>query len=167
MKKKYENRTDILRRLHQPGAPSVSVLSEETGIPKATLYAWISNEKRSVRSTVQQSGGYAGMAKRTHSRTPSKKLRFVSESMNLEGDQLLVFCQTHGVTVEELLTWRDLALSGIEQSRADGSGMTQSERENQIQQLQAELRRKNDALAEAAALLVLQKKTSDLLGGKR
>jgi hypothetical protein len=39
-RRKYANREEIVARLRQPGAPSIGVLSEETGVPKATLYAW-------------------------------------------------------------------------------------------------------------------------------
>jgi len=107
------------------------------------------------------------MRKRTRPRSPSKKLLFVAESMQLEGEALLAYCQSHGVTVEELLMWRDMALSGIESFAEGESSMTRVEQEEHIKQLETELRRKSDALAEAAALLILQKKTSDILGTGR
>jgi len=33
MRRKYHNRVEVVHRLNQPGAPSIAVLSEETGIP--------------------------------------------------------------------------------------------------------------------------------------
>ena len=107
------------------------------------------------------------MAKRTHPRSASSKLRILAESMGLEGDALTSFCKAKAVTVEELLSWRDLALSGIELSERDGLGITRKEHEKKVAQLEKELRRKNDALAEAAALIVLQKKISDLLDDEK
>jgi hypothetical protein len=80
---------------------------------------------------------------------------------------LKAFCDQKGVTVEELLSWRDLALSGIELAERDGLGVTRKEHEGEMAELKEDLRRKNEALAEAAALLVLQKKTLGLLGGKK
>ena len=77
------------------------------------------------------------------------------------------FCNTKGVLVEELLSWRDLALSGIELCDRNGLGGTRKEHEQKVTELEADLRRKNDALAEAASLLILQKKISGLLGGKK
>ena len=164
MRKKYANREQVLARLRQPGSPSITVIAEETGIPAATLYTWVSREKRS-RSPVQFQGASIGMNKRSKQRTPSTKLRLISESLSLEGDALLSFCMTHGVTVEELLSWRDLALSGIEVAERDGKGRTRKELDEEFKRLEEDIRRKNEALAEAAALLVLQKKTSDLLSG--
>jgi transposase len=166
MYRKHENRAQILHRLNQPGAPSVGVMSEETGVPKATLYSWIASERRSHRHHAQHQEGSPGMEKRKKHRSPSNKLRYVAESITLEGEALLSYCQSNGIMVEELLSWRDLALSGIESAVRGGLAMTQEEQEEQIKFLQKEIRRKNDALAEAAALLVLQKKTSDILGIK-
>ena len=166
MRKTHENREQVLNRLRQPGSPSISVMAEETGIPAATLYSWVAREKRS-RPPVQTREGTIGMTKRSKQRTPSTKLRLVSESLPLEGDALQSFCATHGVTIEELLSWRDLALSGIEVADRDGNGRTHAELDKEYKRLEEEIRRKNDALAEAAALLVLQKKTSDLLRGSK
>jgi transposase len=106
-------------------------------------------------------------SKRTKPRSPSSKLRLLAKSISLEGDALIAYCHTNGVTVEELLSWRDLALSGIELSQRDGLGITRKEHDKKVAQLEKELRRKNDALAEAAALIVLQKKISDHLGDEK
>lgn len=107
------------------------------------------------------------MNKRRKSRTPSTKLRLVSESMALQGDALRTWCKEHGVTVDELLSWRDLALSGIEESTGAQSGVSRSELETHVGELEKEIRRKNDALAEATALLVLQKKTKKLFSEEK
>jgi transposase-like protein len=107
------------------------------------------------------------MTKRQKPRSPSVKFELVADSRGLQGDALVSFCNQKGVTVEELLSWRDLALSGIELADKDGLGVTRQEHDRKVTHLEAELRRKNDALAEAAALLILQKKTSEILGGKK
>lgn len=166
MRQKYQNRQEIVHRLSQPGSPSIAVISEETGVPKATLYAWLSSERRLSRTEPPGKTPLA-MTKRSKLRSPSVKLALFAESFNLQGDALKEFCNKKGVLVEELLSWRDLALSGIELCDRDGLGGTRKEHDQKVTELEAELRRKNDALAEAAALLILQKKISGLLGGKK
>lgn len=157
MRKKYHNRVELVRRLSQPGAPSIAVISEESGVPKATLYAWLASERRLGRMDSTSKGGLL-MAKRSKARSPSVKFALVADSRKLQGDALVAFCNEKGVTVEELLSWRDLALSGIEVADRDGLGSTRKEHDKKVTDLEAELRRKNDALAEAAALIILQKK---------
>lgn len=166
MKKKYHNREIIVHRLSQPGSPSINVISEETGVPKATLYAWLANQKRLSRST-NFSTGQLAMTKRTKPRSPSVKFALIAESFSLQGEALKIFCHQKGVTVEELLSWRDLALSGIELADGNGPRMARKEHNEEVTFLKADLRRKNDALAETAALLVLQKKTLEILGGEK
>ncbi|HLP41278.1 MAG TPA: hypothetical protein VK465_07200 [Fibrobacteria bacterium] len=126
-------------------------------MPKATLYAWLASERRSGRVDSNSKGGLL-MTKRSKARSPSVKFALVADSHKLQGDALVTFCNGKGVTVEELLSWRDLALSGIEVADRDGLGSTRKEHDKKVTDLEAELRRKNDALAEAAALIILQKK---------
>ena len=51
------------------------------------------------------------------------------------------------VTVEELLSCRDLALSGIDVADRNGLGATRKDHDQKVADLEEELRRKNDALA--------------------
>lgn len=99
MKSKYQNREEILLRLNQPGSPSISVISEETGVPKATLYAWLSGDRRS-RVLNPSSQGPMLMTKRIKPRSPSVKFALLSESYGLQGAALPAFCSEKGVTVE-------------------------------------------------------------------
>ncbi|MGL1933482.1 MAG: hypothetical protein OCD01_00605, partial [Fibrobacterales bacterium] len=78
-------------------------------------------------------------------------------------DKLQAFCGKKGVSLEELLSWKDLALGAIEHSES-GAVISKKEHDKIVAKQEKELRRKTDALAEAAALLILQKKTSDLFG---
>ena len=166
MRQKYHNRAEVVGRLSQPGAPSIAVISEETGVPKATLYAWLASERR-VGPLDSSRKGHLLMSKRSKPRSPSTKFALLGESHGLQGDALRAFCDQKGVTVEELLSWRDLALSGIEVADRDGLGATRKDHDQKVADLEAELRRKNDALAEAAALIILQKKISGILDGKK
>lgn len=163
---KYFNRLEIVNRLSQPGAPSVRVLSEETGVPKAILYAWLAHDKKS-RQTEFSNHEPLLMTKRSKQRSPSTKLALLSQSFHLQGEALKEFCHKEGVTVPELTSWRDLALSGIELVDRRIFGNSHNESETEVSELKNELRRKNDALAEAAALLILQKKTSEILGKRK
>ena len=166
MRQKYHNRQEIVHRLNQPGSPSIAVISEETGVPKATLYAWLASDKRSGRSEPFRKVPLA-MTKRNKPRSPSIKLALLVECHGLQGEALQTFCNQKGVTLDELLSWRDLALSGIELADRDGLGATRKDHDQKVAELEEDLRRKNDALAEAAALLILQKKTLGILGGKK
>ena len=155
MRQKYTGKEEFLKRIKKPECPSIKVLSEELKIPKATLYAWSYSERKSKN--------IFGMKKKTSKRSPMKKFALLAESEELTGNKLQAFCDKKGVSLEELLSWKDLALGAIEHSES-GAVISKKEHDKVVAKQEKELRRKTDALAEAAALLVLQKKTSDLFG---
>ena len=153
MKQIYTGRAEFLERIKKPECPSIAVLSEELNIPKTTLYAWsYSGKKRSAQ---------AGMKKKKSNRSPIKKFSLLAGSDGLKGKELNDFCNSNGVSLEELLSWRDLALGAIEHSES-GAVVSKKQHDLEMKNVESDLKRKNEALAEAAALLVLQKKTSDL-----
>jgi transposase len=158
MRKKHPQKDALLYRLVQPGAPSIATLSEETGISKPTLYAWLIQARKATFSESPSIGHGLMKKKPRKHRSPSEKLRLVFSSQALQGEALKAFCEESGVLLEELLSWRDQALAGLENSEAAGNVVSLSDHEA----LKKDLERKNAALAEASAIILLQKKTSDL-----
>lgn len=153
---KYQNREEVVARLRQPGAPSIGVLSEETGVPKATLYAWLRLAGgRSAGESVEVL--HMGKSK-GRKRSPTQKLKLLAKSLELEGEALTRFCKDNGFLLSEAMAWRDQALSGLETADSP-QGLVPRE---QVKDLEKELARKDKALAELSALLVLTKKVSRL-----
>lgn len=104
------------------------------------------------------------MNKKLKKRSPLTKLSLVAKSEGMSINELKKFCEENGISFSELQSWRDLALSAMENS-GNGDVISAKFHEQETAKLQAELNRKEKALAEAAALLVLQKKTSEILEG--
>ena len=166
MKPINPNRQTTVDRMNQPGSPSIAVISEETGVSKHTLYAWLARDRRLSQNDKNSTNGRI-MTKRFKPRSPSIKFALLAESHSLTGAELKEFCNQREVSFEELLSWRDLALSGIEIADRDGIGSTRKAHDQIVRSLEEDLKRKNEALAEAAALLILQKKTLGILGGAK
>lgn len=92
--------------------------------------------------------------------SPQDKLRVVSDAARLNDSELGEFLRRAGIHEDDLARWREEALGGLGGTR---KGQPPSKR---IRELERELRRKEKALAEAAALLVLAKKARSLWGGR-
>ena len=152
-------RDSFLERIKKPGCPSVKTIAEEMGLPEATLYSWIATERQRNRQGVT-------MNKKTAKRSALSKFSLVAKSEGTGIDELEKFCAENGVSFTELQSWRDLSLSAMENS-GNGNVMSVKQHEDEVARLKAELARKEKALAEAAALLVLQKKTSEILGREK
>ena len=100
--------------------------------------------------------------------TPVQRLLALNESHALVGPALHAWCREKGLFEHQLIQWRDAfcaagqpaAASPAEQRLANAALRALQGRH---EQLQREMRRKDRALAEAAALLVLQKKFQALV----
>ena len=85
------------------------------------------------------------------------------ETHCLTSTQLHAWCREKGLFEHQLKAWRDAFCRAIpNESRESKAALRDLQARHET--LQRELRRKEKALAEAAALLVLQKKFQALLG---
>jgi len=144
-------RKEMVRKLLAPGAPSASSLSRTTGVSEATLSRWLTNARSA-----------ASMTKKPKKWTASEKLRVVIEASKLDDAALGELLRREGVHEAMLKQWR----ADAEAALRDDSPRAQraSQEAKRIKQLQGELHRKERALAEASALLLLKKKVSAIWG---
>ena len=151
-----EFKAKIIAQMLPPHNRSIPELARETGIPQDTLYRWRSKH----RSKAEQ-----GLAKTTGESdrlTSQEKFHLVVESAPLNEQELGEFCRRRGVFPEQLAAWREACggANEVRPQREDSAGIRELARRNA--ELEGELRRKEKALAEAAALLILQKKVRAL-----
>ncbi len=152
-----ELKSSIIAKMLPPNNIQVSDLARETGIPKDTLYYW--------RIKHQQSNGN-GAAKPvpTGNLSSSEKFSVVMETASLNEVELSEYCRRKGLYPEQISAWRDTCqqANAVVSPRVDRTRLTILTK--QIKQLEAELHRKDKALAETAALLVLKKKVRAIWG---
>lgn len=135
----------VLEKLLRPEGPGVPALSAEYGIPTATLYGWV----RLARN--------GRMSRNGHSvRTLREKMASVLEARRLPEEELGRWLREKGLHESQLKRWEqeiEVALAAQEERPA-----REREHERQLKELEREVRRKDKALAEMSALIVLKKK---------
>jgi transposase len=101
--------------------------------------------------------------KRPQDWTAEEKLAVVVEAAALSDEEIGAFLRRKGIHEAQLKEWREIVLSGLEKrpTRFSKKSTTEARR---IRELERELARKEKALAEAAALLVLKKKARAIWG---
>jgi len=94
------------------------------------------------------------------------KLAVVIEAAAMNESELSEYCRKKGLYPDQVQRWREAALKGYEQAEKIQYQNNQSRKKDQhkIKKLESELRRKDRALAETAALLVLRKKVQAIWG---
>jgi transposase len=85
--------------------------------------------------------------------TVAQKARVLAEAGSLTGEQLSAYLAREGVPLADFERWR----VALEEGAQDSTAVTK-----RIRNLERELARKEKALAEAAALLVLKKTVANL-----
>ncbi len=147
-----------------PRALPARTLALEIGVSEATLSRWKSQAssvglmgKRSKRKADKDEGPM-----RPKDRSPEEKLRLIIEAAKLSDEELGEFLRREAVHEADLDRWRRDSLAGL-------SAQVVPKKEADIavsraRKLEKELDRKDKALAEAGALLMLQKKVQEIWG---
>lgn len=141
------------------GNQSVLELAKTLGVSDKTLYNW--KNKYLKRSSTMPNAKH----KQT-TFTAEQKLAVIIETASLNQSQLSEYCRIRGIYLEQINEWKQAALSGCGNSKSRESISTDEAKANKkrIKALESELTRKDKALAEAAALLVLAKKCQLIWG---
>lgn len=148
-----ELKEQMVRKMMPPSSQSVAAIARETGISTPTLYAWKQQFQRQ---------GYVVPSKSTkpHGWDAKAKLAAVIKTAAMNEAERSTWCREHGLYAEQLAAWKQaFETQDSAASRADLA----SERKRR-RRLEKELKRKERALAEAAALLTLSKKAEAIWG---
>jgi hypothetical protein len=128
-----------------PESASAEQLSVEVGVGIETLERWRSEvQSRPARERVW---------------TAAARLEAVIATAALDESQRSAWCREKGIYLKDLEQWRANASTALAQPEEVRASPQETRNDKKrIKQLEAELRRKDKALAEAAALLILAKK---------
>ena len=146
-------REAMVKKMAGPERRSAGSLAAEVGVAQSTLSRWLRQHGRLGAETE------GSMRKRTRQWGPEEKLRAVMEYEGFDEEARGKYLREKGLFGVDLQRWRSemLAAVGKRPKNADAQGQ-------RIRELEAELRRKEKALAETAALLVLKKKAQEIWG---
>ena len=149
MKYSAEFIENALVKAYSRGDRSIASVAEELNVKFETLKKWL-NRNSSNRSDV------AKKEKRPQDWQRDEQLTALLETHSLGEEELNAWCRERGLFPHHLVEWRK-SLGASETSQA-GEAVSARALRTENEKLKRELRRKEKALAEAAALLVLQKK---------
>ena len=153
-----ERKAAVLGKLLPPHNRPVPEIAKAEGISEATLYNWLKQARQQgvpVPGSISNSPeDWSGEA----------KFAVVIETASLNAGELSEYCRAKGLYPEQVSRWRQACIEGVatHESRDQAVAGQLKVAKQQIRALEKDLRRKEKALAESAALLVLQKKFNTL-----
>ena len=152
-----------LVKVHTRGNRTIQSVADELNINWYTLKNWMKKQVRENDSAVE----VTTPERRPQDWRPEEQLLALQETHGLSGEELNAWCRGHGLFAHHLTSWK------ASFCRPDTSPETKvvarvelRDLKEENSQLKRELVRKEKALAEAAALLILQKKFRALWEGE-
>lgn len=148
----------VVEKLLNRGTRPVAAIMEEAGISSPTLYRW--------KADFANIPGMENKHQRLQDRSPQEKLNTLIAFENLPLDRRGEFLRKQGLHEEHLQTWRKQIEEALQPVNKQVERSERAQDRRKIMELEKDLRRKDKALAETAALLILKKK-ADLIWGTR
>ncbi|MDD4976828.1 MAG: transposase [Bacteriovorax sp.] len=146
-----EFKESIVQKITTPGGPSIMQMSVKTGVHHASIRNW-------VKSYANTSG-----MKKSNEWTP-KKLQAIAHTITMNEKQLGEFLRSNGLHSSDLEQWKQDFYSSQQspgRPRLDPELVTLRAEKKE---LSSDLKRKDKALAEMAARIILIKKSQLLFG---
>jgi transposase-like protein len=135
-----------------PDRRSATSLSKEVGIPQVTLSKWLRE---------YAPGDGQEKARRPRDWSAEERLRALNETASLKDAELGEYLRRNGLHAVHLEQWQREFIDAV---NGNGNRRQKAEEKRRVKELERELRRKEKALAETTALLVLKKKAQLIWG---
>jgi transposase-like protein len=146
----------VVTKIMNRGNRTIAEICEREGVGLSTADNWL-RARANVTAMTKQ--------KTAKTWTPEAKLKAIIETSAMSEEELGVYLRREGLHGQQLQEWREEVIKGLAPA-ARKALPKKDERDETIKNLERELRRKDKALAEASALLILQKKIDLIWGSK-
>ena len=146
----------VVTKIMNRGDSTVAEVCAKEGIRQSSAYRWMTCD------TVPAMKNKAKAKKWT----AKEKLQAVNETAGLDESEIGIYLRKVGLHSQQLDEWRSQILASLEPARSGKDERDERIRqlEGDVRRVESEVRRKDKALAEASALLILQKKANLIWG---
>ena len=157
MAKNYKTsfKETMVQKMTGPDAKNATTLAVEVGVPQSTLSRWL-RDYGTVGST---GGGNMNTQKKPRNWTAEQKMEAIVAYEGMNEQERGLYLRGHGLYSSDMERWRKEILLALSKKPKKGDP-----KDRRIRELEGELRRKEKALAETTALLVLKKKAQVIWG---
>jgi hypothetical protein len=154
-----ERRDTVIAKMTGPNRRSIAQLAEEEQICVATLYKWRTEARAKGLVMPEGDDSPEGWGARD-------KFNAVLQTASFSEQELSEYCRRNGLYPEQIQRWRQICAEANEWEKSSSKELAAARREDRqrIKELERDLRRKEKALAETAALLALRKKMEAIWG---
>ena len=133
-------------------------IARSLDLPISTLYGWVrAMENKDLKSSLTSEGS----KKKSCQWTPQERFEAILKAEGLSQEQRSEYCRKLGIFPHHLEEWKKEFIENFSLKNSSEKNNELKVLKEDVKRLSKELHRKEKALAEAAALLVLKKKAED------
>ena len=133
-------------------------IAKAHNIGRSTLDVWVKKYRDNGTISNQKESGS------NHNASTSEKFDHLVETASLDEEALGIYCRAHGLYSFQLTQWKSDFMTPKELIKKQEKHEELNSLRVENKQLKQEVRRKDSALAEATALLILKKKAALIWG---
>ena len=154
MKSQYspEFKQSVVQKIASPGGPSVTEMAKKIGVHYTSIYGWVKEYANT------------GRMKKSKEWTPEAKLEAIIKTATMTENELGEYLRSQGLHSSDLDKWKQDFYCSQKTTGRPKIDPEIIELRNQEKQLSKDLRRKDRALAEMSARIVLLKKSRLIWG---
>jgi transposase-like protein len=158
-----DGKTAIIMQAINRGSRAIAEIAALNNIGKSTLTRWVRQYKLGILPESKPSE--SNVVKDNKPLHSEQKFKHILASNGLDDVSLGKYCRQNGLYAHELKTWKNDFMNNKDTGDSSAAIKAElSEMKAKNKKLESELRRKDKALSEASALLILKKKANLIWG---
>ena len=149
----------MIAKMTGPRAMTATALAREVGIAQPTLSRWL-RDAGTVADMSESSSPKPSKPRAARDLTVEDRARILAQAVDASPEELGALLRSHGLTTADVDAWKGALGSVSRRTGKPRKSDAEVAEARRVRSLERELARKEKALAEAAAIIVLQKKGS-------
>lgn len=154
----------VKKALNRSDTVNIPDVALSLGIARSTLQRWIAEAREQKLDNKTVGDNIMGKEKKPQDWSTEERFNMLLRCEGLEAEELNELCREQGVYPHHIKQWKQDFVMGNSHNNKTAKAFKIKPLQQEIKALKKELNRKEKALAETAALLVLQKKVNAIWG---
>lgn len=150
-----EFKNAIISKIQSPETKSIRSVASEHDLPIGTVLNWL---KQKGIDTQMKDEPLINTTKNNEDTSLEVKFKTILETASMPEEELGAYCRQRGIYTNDIEIWKQEMLDNLDSRNKKTLAKENNDLKIKLRELRAELRCKEQALAEAAALLLLKKK---------
>ena len=147
-----EFKQSIVQKIVTPGGPSISKMAKELGVHYTSVHGWVKDHANTTSM------------KKSKEWTPEAKLRVIAETLSMAENELGEYLRANGLHSTQIEQWKQEFYSAQKSAGRPKLDPELAALRLKEKELSKDLKRKDRALAEMSARVILLKKSRLLFG---